>query len=136
LDATLPFGNDVALLDLPSFCALPQDMVQLPPHRMLPAENTPWLPHLPQFIVYAWGSCKPSTRLAVQGRTMLVLSRKKDEKIIIGDNITVMVIEIRGDKVRLGIEAPKEVTVHRQEVYDAIKREQDEKRDSPIDAPK
>ena len=61
---------------------------------------------------------------------------KKDEKIIIGDNITVMVIEIRGDKVRLGIEAPKEVTVHRQEVYDAIKREQDEKRDSPIDAPK
>ena len=39
---------------------------------------------------------------------MLVLSRKKDEKIIIGDNITVMVIEIRGDKVRLGIEAPKE----------------------------
>ena len=47
-----------------------------------------------------------------------------------------MVIEIRGDKVRLGIEAPKEVTVHRQEVYDAIKREQDEKRDSPIDAPK
>jgi carbon storage regulator len=111
-------------------------MVHLPPRRLLPAENTPWLPHLPQFIVYAWVSCKPSTRLAVQGRTMLVLSRKKDEKIIIGDNITVMVIEIRGDKVRLGIEAPKEVTVHRQEVYDAIKREQDEKRDSPIDAPK
>ena len=66
---------------------------------------------------------------------MLVLSRKKDEKIIIGDNITVMVIEIRGDKVRLGIEAPKEVTVHRQEVYDAIKREQVEKRDISIDAP-
>jgi carbon storage regulator len=103
---------------------------------MLRAENTPWFHHLPHFIVYAWGSCKPSTRLAVQGRTMLVLSRKKDEKIIIGDNITVMVIEIRGDKVRLGIEAPKEVTVHRQEVYDAIKREQDEKRDSPIDSPK
>jgi carbon storage regulator len=111
-------------------------MVHLPPHRLLQAENMPWVPHLPQFIVYAWGSCEPSTRLAVQGRTMLVLSRKKDEKIIIGDNITVMVIEIRGDKVRLGIEAPKEVTVHRQEVYDAIKREQDEKRDSPIDAPK
>ncbi|HET6328898.1 MAG TPA: carbon storage regulator CsrA [Planctomycetaceae bacterium] len=66
---------------------------------------------------------------------MLVLSRKKDEKIIIGDNITVMVIEIRGDKVRLGIEAPKEITVHRQEVYDAIKREQVEKRDISIDAP-
>ncbi len=54
---------------------------------------------------------------------MLVLSRKKDEKIIIGDQITVMVIEIRGDKVRLGIDAPKEVTVHRQEVYEAIQRE-------------
>lgn len=66
---------------------------------------------------------------------MLVLSRKKDEKIIIGDNITVMVIDIRGDKVRLGIEAPKEITVHRQEVYDAIKREQVEKRDISIDAP-
>ena len=51
---------------------------------------------------------------------MLVLSRKKDEKIIIGDNITVMVIEIRGDKVRLGIEAPKETPVHRKEVYEAI----------------
>lgn len=54
---------------------------------------------------------------------MLVLSRKKDEKIIIGDNITLMVIEIRGDKVRLGIDAPKEVSVHREEVYNAIKRE-------------
>jgi carbon storage regulator len=71
----------------------------------------------------------------LQGKAMLVLSRKKDEKIIIGDNITVMVIEIRGDKVRLGIEAPKEITVHRQEVYDAIKREQVEKRDISIDAP-
>jgi len=55
---------------------------------------------------------------------MLVLSRKKDEKIIIGDQITVMVIEIRGDKVRLGIDAPKEISVHRQEVYEAIQREQ------------
>lgn len=54
---------------------------------------------------------------------MLVLSRKKDEKIIIGDSITLMVVEIRGDKVRLGIEAPKEVSVHREEVYEAIKRE-------------
>ena len=55
---------------------------------------------------------------------MLVLSRKKDEKIIIGDSITLMVVEIRGDKVRLGIEAPKEVAVHREEVYEAIRREQ------------
>lgn len=54
---------------------------------------------------------------------MLVLSRKKDEKIMIGDSITLMVIEIRGDKVRIGIEAPKDVAVHREEVYDAIKRE-------------
>ena len=51
---------------------------------------------------------------------MLVLSRKKNESIIINDNITVTVIEIRGDKVRLGIEAPKDVTVHRREVYEAI----------------
>mgnify|MGYP001318486739 FL=1 len=54
---------------------------------------------------------------------MLVLSRKKDEKIVIGENITLMVIEIRGDKVRLGIDAPRDVAVHREEVYDAIKRE-------------
>ena len=55
---------------------------------------------------------------------MLVLSRKKDEKIVIGDSITLMVIEIRGDKVRLGVEAPREVPVHRREVYDAIQRSQ------------
>lgn len=54
---------------------------------------------------------------------MLVLSRKKDEKIRIGDKITLMIIEIRGDKVRLGIDAPRDVTVHREEVYDAIRRE-------------
>lgn len=51
---------------------------------------------------------------------MLVLSRKKNESIIISDEITVTVIEIRGDKVRLGIEAPKTVSVHRREVYEAI----------------
>ncbi len=51
---------------------------------------------------------------------MLVLSRKKNESIIINDNITITVIEIRGDKIRLGIEAPKDVTVHRREVYEAI----------------
>ena len=52
---------------------------------------------------------------------MLVLSRKKDESIVIRDDIVVTVVEIRGDKVRLGIEAPKEVPVHRREVYEAIK---------------
>lgn len=61
---------------------------------------------------------------------MLVLSRKKDEKIIIGDSISVMVIEIRGDKVRLGIDAPRDVTVHRQEVYEAILKEREVKEDS------
>jgi carbon storage regulator len=64
-----------------------------------------------------------SRRKIDQGLDMLVLSRKKDEKIVIGDSITLMVIEIRGDKVRLGIEAPRDVTVHREEVYEAIKRE-------------
>lgn len=54
---------------------------------------------------------------------MLVLTRKKDEKIMFGDSITIVVIEIRGDKVRLGIEAPKDVPVHREEVYRALKRE-------------
>jgi carbon storage regulator len=53
---------------------------------------------------------------------MLVLSRKKNESIVINDDITIVVVEIRGDKVRLGVEAPKEVPVHRQEVYDAIHR--------------
>lgn len=55
---------------------------------------------------------------------MLVLSRKKNESIIINDVITVTVVEIRGDKVRLGIEAPKDVTVHRREVYEAIQNQQ------------
>ncbi len=54
---------------------------------------------------------------------MLVLSRKKNERIVIGDDITIVVVEIRGDKVRLGFDAPEEVPVHRQEVYDAIKRD-------------
>ena len=54
---------------------------------------------------------------------MLVLSRKRDQQIIIGDGIVITVVEIRGDKVRLGINAPKEVSVHRKEVYDAIRRE-------------
>lgn len=55
---------------------------------------------------------------------MLVLSRQRDETIMIGDDIEVTVIDIRGDKVRLGVNAPKEVTVHRKEVYDAIRREE------------
>ena len=53
---------------------------------------------------------------------MLVLSRKKNESIIINDDITIVVVEIRGDKVRLGIDAPKEIPVHRNEVYEALRR--------------
>lgn len=54
---------------------------------------------------------------------MLVLSRHRDESIMIGDDIVVTIVDIRGDKVRLGIEAPSNIPVHRQEVYEAIQRE-------------
>ncbi len=59
---------------------------------------------------------------------MLVLSRKKNESIVINNDITIVVVEIRGDKVRLGVEAPREVPVHRREVYDAIQRSQKRRR--------
>lgn len=55
---------------------------------------------------------------------MLVLSRKKNESIVINDQIVITIVEIRGDKVRLGIQAPKEVPVHRSEVHEAIREEQ------------
>lgn len=54
---------------------------------------------------------------------MLVLSRKKNQSIVINNDITIVVVEIRGDKVRLGIDAPKDIPVNRQEVHDAIQRE-------------
>ena len=54
---------------------------------------------------------------------MLVLSRHRDESIMIGDEIVITIVDIRGDKVRLGIDAPQDIPVHRQEVYDAIQRE-------------
>lgn len=54
---------------------------------------------------------------------MLVLSRQRDESIMIGDNVQITIVDIRGDKVRLGIVAPSEIPVHRKEVYDAIQRE-------------
>jgi len=54
---------------------------------------------------------------------MLVLSRQKDESIMIGDNVEITIVDVRGDKVRLGITAPREIPVHRMEVYEAIQRE-------------
>ncbi|HOM16182.1 MAG TPA: carbon storage regulator CsrA [Thermoguttaceae bacterium] len=53
---------------------------------------------------------------------MLVITRRPSESIVIRDDIIVTVVSVRGDKVRLGIEAPKEITVHRKEVYEAIRR--------------
>jgi carbon storage regulator len=58
--------------------------------------------------------------LAVGRKPMLVLSRKKNESIIVNDNIVITVVDVRGDKVRIGIEAPRDVSVHRQEVLEAI----------------
>jgi carbon storage regulator len=65
---------------------------------------------------------------------MLVLSRKKNESIVINNDVTIVVVEIRGDKVRLGVEAPKEVPVHRKEVYEAIQRENAQPKDEGKDA--
>jgi len=57
---------------------------------------------------------------------MLVLSRQRDESIMIGDDVEIIIVDVRGDKVRLGITAPKEIPVHRREIYDAIQREKKE----------
>lgn len=57
---------------------------------------------------------------------MLVLSRQRDESIMIGDDVEITIVDVRGDKVRLGITAPREVSVHRREVYDAIQKEKAE----------
>lgn len=103
-------------VDLPQRCCFPATSF---PNRSNPALDLVTFPEL-----------NTISSFAEQGLAMLVLSRKKDEKIIIGDKITIMVIEIRGDKVRLGIDAPKDVTVHRQEVYEAIKREHEDQRAS------
>jgi len=65
---------------------------------------------------------------------MLVLSRKKNESIVINNDIRIVVVEIRGDKVRLGVEAPREVPVHRREVYDAIQRSKETGDDAPESA--
>jgi carbon storage regulator len=59
---------------------------------------------------------------------MLVLSRQRDQTIVIGDNIRITIVDVRGDKVRIGIDAPRDVAVHREEIYDAIQREVTEKK--------
>ena len=64
---------------------------------------------------------------------MLVLSRKKNESIVINNDIIITVVEIRGDKVRLGIIAPKDVPVHRQEIFDAIHGKEETPERTPVD---
>ncbi len=66
--------------------------------------------------------------------TMLVLSRQEDESIVIGDDIQITVVQIRGDKVRLGFEAPREVPVHRLEVFKAIRRSEAQAASSATEA--
>jgi carbon storage regulator len=61
---------------------------------------------------------------------MLVLSRQRDESIMIGDDVEIIIVDVRGDKVRLGITAPKNIPVHRREIYDAIQREKSEKKEA------
>lgn len=56
---------------------------------------------------------------------MLVLTRQRSEEVVIGDDIVVKIVDVRGDKVRLGIECPVEIPVHRREIYEAIKRERE-----------
>jgi carbon storage regulator len=73
-------------------------------------------------------------RTSGQESTMLVLSRKKNESIVIDDRIVITVVEIRGDKVRLGIQAPRDVPVHRQEVYDALRKDAAQQQ-PPIESP-
>jgi len=60
---------------------------------------------------------------------MLVLSRQRDESIMIGDDVEIIIVDVRGDKVRLGITAPRSIPVHRREIYDAIQREKKDKKE-------
>ena len=60
---------------------------------------------------------------------MLVLSRQRDESIMIGDDVEIIIVDVRGDKVRLGITAPRSIPVHRREIYDAIQREKNDSKE-------
>jgi carbon storage regulator len=74
----------------------------------------------------------PGDTLALEELTMLVVTRARNESIMIGDDIIVTVVDIRGDKVRIGVHSPTEVPVHRLEVYEAIRRyQQEESRERP-----
>ncbi len=66
---------------------------------------------------------------------MLVLSRQKNESIMVGDDVEIVIVDVRGDKVRLGITAPKKISVHRKEIYEAIQREKAEGK-TPVEAEK
>jgi carbon storage regulator len=66
-----------------------------------------------------------ASRKAIKERQMLVLSRQKDESIMVGDEVEITIVDVRGDKVRLGITAPRSIAVHRKEVYNAIQREKE-----------
>ena len=66
---------------------------------------------------------------------MLVLSRQRDESIMIGDDVEITIVDVRGDKVRLGITAPKCIPVHRREIYDAIQREKNGENASAKETP-
>jgi carbon storage regulator len=67
---------------------------------------------------------------------MLILSRKVNEKVMIGDDISISIIEVRGDQVRIGVDAPRTVKVYRQEVYDAIKAENKAASESALEIPR
>ena len=76
-----------------------------------------------RFGCYVWHLSRDRSSLPIKELVMLVLSRKCGEKIVIGDNIIVTVVDIRGDKVRVGIEAPKGISIHREEVYKESQRD-------------
>ena len=82
----------------------------------------------------AWDGRQAVGHFLSRDLLMLVLSRKRSESIVINENIVITVVEVRGDKVRLGIEAPREVPIHRSEVHDAIRNEQAAAEESDADA--
>jgi carbon storage regulator len=70
-----------------------------------------------------------------RGKDMLILTRRVGETVMIGDDVTITVLGVKGNQVRVGINAPKSVAVHREEIYERIKREQQPERQESSDAP-